>query len=78
MSELSRTQAHAARALADQCPYCGKTACPDRAEHDRWDAANEATWWRNSIRPSPLLQRGKVITGSPLLDQTALHERGQR
>lgn len=32
------------------CPYCGKDPCPDRWEHDRFDAANEVTWWRRAVK----------------------------
>lgn len=43
---LSHAQAHAARALQSACPYCGKDPCPDRDQHEVWDAGNETTWWR--------------------------------
>jgi hypothetical protein len=43
-ADLSRTQEHAERALADECPWCGKPDCKQRWEHERLDAMSETTW----------------------------------
>lgn len=32
-------------ALAGHCSYCDSPDCT-HPEHERWDAGNEATWWR--------------------------------
>jgi hypothetical protein len=68
VTDPSRTQQHAQRALADLCPWCEQPGCAgeQRWTHDRYDAASETRWRRTAIAPSPLL------------DQTRLGERGQR
>lgn len=50
LGRLTRPQAHAARALLEVCPWCGKPECigTQRAEHDVLDAMSEVTWWRRS------------------------------
>lgn len=48
LGNLTRNQAHAARSLLDECPWCGQNPCPEREMHDRLDAMSEVTWWRAS------------------------------
>lgn len=50
MSELTRLQQHAARALADLCPWCEDLTCAgeQRRDHELLDAMSETTWRRRA------------------------------